>query len=226
MRVQRCFSFIDLSGFTALTESEGDERAVRVLTTFRQLVRDICSRRGVRIAKWLGDGAMLVGVENGPVVAAALELQLAAAGSDSITVSCGITAGEVILLEGDDYIGHCVNVAARLCDMAAGGEVLADSGALTGLPPWGAVLDREERAIRGLEQPVTAARLGLRLLEGTVVDDPVCGIPLTREVAPEQLRDRVGNEVWFCSDSCRDTWERRPAPAEDDQGSLRSPLIG
>jgi len=30
MRVRRTFAFLDLSGFTALTESEGDERAVAV----------------------------------------------------------------------------------------------------------------------------------------------------------------------------------------------------
>ena len=42
------------------------------------MVRDICSRRGVRVAKWLGDGAMLVGVETTPLVAATLEMQVAA----------------------------------------------------------------------------------------------------------------------------------------------------
>ena len=66
VRVHRSFAFIDVSGFTTLTELEGDERAVDVLTAFRALLRDICSRRGVRIAKWLGDGAMLVCVETRP----------------------------------------------------------------------------------------------------------------------------------------------------------------
>ena len=77
MRVHRSFAFVDLSGFTALTEVEGDERAVAILSAFRSMVRDICSRRGVRIAKWLGDGAMLVGVDTTPLVAATLEMQLA-----------------------------------------------------------------------------------------------------------------------------------------------------
>ena len=58
------------------------------------------------------------------------------------------------------------------------------------------------------------------------VPDPVCGIPLTRQVAEETVYDAFGQELWFCSDSCRDTWERRPHPVAEGQGSLRTPLIG
>ncbi|MGA2519898.1 MAG: adenylate/guanylate cyclase domain-containing protein [Acidimicrobiales bacterium] len=126
MRVRRTFGFLDLSGFTALTESEGDERAVAVLGVFRSALRDVCSRRGVRIAKWLGDGAMLVSVDTMPLVAATLEMKSAIdAAPEAITIKCGVTTGGVILLEGDDYVGHAVNVAARLCDLAVGHEVLA-----------------------------------------------------------------------------------------------------
>ena len=42
IRVHRTFAFVDVSGFTALTEHEGDERAVDILTAFRALLRDIC----------------------------------------------------------------------------------------------------------------------------------------------------------------------------------------
>jgi class 3 adenylate cyclase len=52
VRVHRSFAFVDVSGFTALTEHEGDEHGVDILTAFRALLRDICARRGVRIAEW------------------------------------------------------------------------------------------------------------------------------------------------------------------------------
>ncbi len=227
MRVHRSFAFIDLSGFTALTEVEGDERAVAILSTFRSTVRDICSRRGVRVAKWLGDGAMLVGVETTPLVAATLELQFASRRSaNPIGVRCGLTADFVILHEGDDYIGHAVNVAARLCDLAPGGEVWAGPNVVEHLPPWGSVLSEGECAIRGLEHPMWVARLGLCTLEGPVSPDPVCGIPLTAAVADNVARDAMRNAVLFCSESCRDTWERRPRPVPEGQGSIRIPLIG
>ena len=227
MRILRSFAFIDLSGFTALTETEGDERAVSVLSAFRSMVRDICSRRGVRIAKWLGDGAMLVGVDTTPVVAATLEMQVGIRKIDQpITVRCGLTSDHVILHEGDDYIGHAVNVAARLCDIAPGGEVWAGPNIVEHLPRWGAVISEGEITIRGLEQPLWVARLGFAPLEGAVFPDPVCGIPLTLAVAEVTDRDALGNPVLFCSESCRDTWEHRPKPRPDGQGSLRIPLIG
>ena len=227
MRVFRSFAFIDLSGFTALTEIDGDERAVAILSTFRSMVRDICSRRGVRIAKWLGDGAMLVGVETTPLIAATLEMQVAVRRADqAIAVRCGLAADHVILHEGDDYIGHAVNVAARLCDRAPGGEVWAGANIVEHLPRWGAVLSEGEVPIRGLEQPLWVSRLGLATLEGTVLPDPVCGIPLTLAVADNVARDALRSPVLFCSESCRDTWEHRPKPRPDGQGSLRIPLIG
>jgi len=227
VRVHRNFAFIDLSGFTALTEAQGDERAVSVLSSFRGLVRDICSRRGVRIAKWLGDGAMLVNVEATPVVAATLEMQFAVAhGSNPAQIRCGVSSGPVILLEGDDYIGHSVNVAARLCDLAKSGEVLAAPSIVEHLPMWATVLATEDRMVRGLENPIPVARVGLRELTGTIAPDPVCGIPLSRAVAQEVDRDSFGEEILFCSDSCYDTWQRRPRQAPEGQGSLRTPLIG
>ena len=63
MRVPRTFVFVDLSGFTNYTAAFGDDAAGRILSTFRAIVREVASERGVRIAKWLGDGCMVVGVE-------------------------------------------------------------------------------------------------------------------------------------------------------------------
>ena len=75
MRVPRTFSFVDLSGFTNYTAAFGDDAAGRILGTFRSLVREIASERGVRIAKWLGDGCMVVSIEQVNAVAFALDLE-------------------------------------------------------------------------------------------------------------------------------------------------------
>ena len=132
----------------------------------------------------------------------------------------------MILMEGDDYIGHCVNVAARLSDLASGGEVLAGPGIVDGVPKWGEVADEDDVAIRGLEHPLHVARLALRKLEGRTELDPICRIPLNATVADNVAQDPLGLPVFFCSDSCRDTWDHRPRPASESQGSLRMPLIG
>jgi class 3 adenylate cyclase len=146
--VERTFAFLDLSGFTAFTEAEGAKRAVDVLGEFRSCVRLIAARRGVRIAKWLGDGVMLVSTDPGPMVAAVSEL-IARLDGFPLAVRAGIAAGECLLFEGDDYIGRPVNLAARLSDQAHGGHILADENVALMAPGWVDVVDRGTRRIPG-----------------------------------------------------------------------------
>ncbi len=214
MRVHRSFAFVDVSGFTTLTEIEGDERAVDVLTAFRTLLRDICSRRGVRIAKWLGDGVMLVCVETRPLLETILEIHHVVREVSSpvqeVSIRSGTTSGDVILMEGDDYIGHCVNVAARLCDLAQGGEALVVPVVLDDLPPWAVVVAKKEIAIKGVERPVTAASIAMATGDDERMLDPICGLPLCESTAEECARDQLNRLFLFCSSGCLDTWQRRP----------------
>ena len=125
-RVTRTIGFIDLSGFTRYTQNEGDGAAVAALTFFRAVTREVCARHHVRIAKWLGDGAMLVGVQAEDLAEAVTELRRVSEENGSLLpLRAGVATGPVILFEGDDYIGSIVNLAARLADIAEPGQVLA-----------------------------------------------------------------------------------------------------
>ena len=125
-RVTRTIGFVDLSGFTRYTQENGDEAAVRTLKFFRDVTREICARHGVRIAKWLGDGAMLIGVEAEDLAETMTDLRRTFTESDSpLPLKAGVATGQVILFEGDDYIGSIVNLASRLADMAEPGQLLA-----------------------------------------------------------------------------------------------------
>ena len=132
--VQYSFAFIDISGFTSYCETQGEHAAIELLSRFRFLTRSTAVRRGVRIAKWLGDGVMLVAVNQNPAVATAAELMLRCAAS-GIDTHVGLVRGPVLLFEGDDYVGRPVNLAARLCDVAAPCQMLA-SGLVEPLPSW------------------------------------------------------------------------------------------
>ena len=227
MRVLRSFAFIDLSGFTAFTAREGDERAVALLSAFRTIVRDVCSRRGVRVAKWLGDGAMLVSVEPKPLLATLLEVERSMGASHAeLLVRCGATDGEVILHEGDDYIGSAVNMAARLCDAAPGGSVYVTPGLAEHRPRWASISEVMDLEIKGFVESMEVVALGFAALGDSASSCPVCRIPLNAEVADSTTLDPAGVAVFFCSDSCRETWERRPRLAPEQQGSLRTPLMG
>ncbi len=145
----RTFAFVDICGFTAMTERHGPRRAVRALEVFRSLVKEVAGRRGTRVAKWLGDGALLVGVKPGPTVATVAELTGRFEASD-IDLRAGIASGVALLFDGDDYIGRPVNLAARLCDEAGPGELLADPSALNGVPDWVQAGARRIVSVRGV----------------------------------------------------------------------------
>ncbi len=134
LNVTRTFCFADLSGFTAYTRTHGPHAAVRQLGEFRRITRNVAARRGVRVAKWLGDGVMAVGVEPTPTIALGAHLIHHFADS-GVDVRVGIATGTVLLFEGDDYIGEPVNLAAKLCAAAEPGEILAASDEAD-LPGW------------------------------------------------------------------------------------------
>src|SRR5437762_1319668 len=157
-RVTRTFAFIDLCDFTDYTDAHGDDAAVAELLTLRASVRAAAPLFGVRVDKWLGDGVMLVGVESSPVVAAVMAICQRHADTGELPMRAGIATGPVILLEGDDYVGRAVNTAARLCDRAEAGMILAATDALV-LPDWVEAEDCPPLRVRGLADPVQVVSL-------------------------------------------------------------------
>ncbi len=162
MRIPRTFTFVDLSGFTNYTAAFGDDAAGRLLGAFRTVTREVASERGVRIAKWLGDGLMLVSVNQADSIAFALELEHRAADICApLAVRTGIASGYALLFEGDDYIGSAVNMASRLCDAAGPYDTLIPAMQMERLPagvdrhavrlaraPWLPRPDRGDGALR------------------------------------------------------------------------------
>ena len=169
--VERAFVFVDLCGFTKFIAEHGEHAAIDALTTFRTDTRAVATRRGVRVAKWLGDGAMLVGVDFGPAIAAAAEL-VARFDGRSLALRGGVADGWALLFEGDDYIGRPVNLAARLCDAARPGELLAVGYPARALPTWIQVLATRDLTLRGIGRLRRVQSLGLVSDRDSRVVDP------------------------------------------------------
>jgi adenylate cyclase len=181
--VERAFLFVDLCGFTSFMAAHGEHATIDALTILHSLARAIAARRGVRVAKWLGDGVMLVGVEVGPTIAAAAEL-VARYDSQSLVLRGGVAHGRALLFEGDDYIGRPVNLAARLCYAARPGELLAVGYPAQTLPTWIQVLGTRDLTLRGLGRFRRVQRLGL-------VSDLGSGVQRRRD-PPRRRDDRPG----------------------------------
>jgi class 3 adenylate cyclase len=160
MRVPRTFVFVDLSGFTNYTAAFGDDAAGRVLSTFRGIVRTVASDRGVRIAKWLGDGCMIVGVDQLAAIEFVTEIeQRASAVCAPLQLRAGVASGRALLFEGDDYIGSAVNMAARLCDYAQNVDVLMPTMHLERLPEGVTAEPFGEVDLRGFPGKLDVVRL-------------------------------------------------------------------
>ena len=159
-RVDRTFAFLDLCGFTAFTDQNGDADAYDVVAGFRAAVRQVAAERGVRLAKWLGDGVMMVGVEPEDLVEAVVDIErlIDEAGSP-LAMRAGIARGRVMLIDGDDHVGPAVILASRLCEMAEPHQVLAEKGTVT--PLMANVEERplDSQTVRGFERPVDLVRV-------------------------------------------------------------------
>jgi adenylate cyclase len=115
--------FLDITGYTRLTQERGDDAAANLAATVARLVQRSSVQHGGKPIKWLGDGVMFYFTDPGPGVRAALEMVdgLATAGLPPAHV--GLHAGPVLYQEGD-YYGQTVNLTARIADYARPGEVL------------------------------------------------------------------------------------------------------
>jgi class 3 adenylate cyclase/DNA-binding transcriptional MerR regulator len=115
--------FLDLTGYTRLTEERGDEAAAELAETLAAVVRRRSQEHGGRPVKWLGDGVMFYFQDPGESVLAALDMVEGVATQALPPARVGIDAGPVIFQEGD-YYGRTVNIAARIAEYARPGEVL------------------------------------------------------------------------------------------------------
>jgi adenylate cyclase len=118
------FLFCDLVGFTALTAAEGDDRAAEVALGLHGHVLELAGDYRAEPIKTIGDAVMLrcddpgLAVELGLRIVEDLE---AIPGFPPVRI--GLHTGTAVHRKGDWY-GGAVNVAARLCGAAGGGEVL------------------------------------------------------------------------------------------------------
>jgi adenylate cyclase len=122
--------FLDLSGYTRLTEERGDAAAAELAGRLSRLVNRTSGQYGGKAIKWLGDGVMFHFRDPGPAVLAALEMVAGAQESGLPPAHVGLHAGPVLFQEGD-YFGRTVNTAARIADYARRGEVLVSAAVVS-----------------------------------------------------------------------------------------------
>ena len=158
------FLFCDLVGFTALTAAEGDLRGAEVSTELCERTRPLLPEYGAEHIKSIGDGLMLraedpaLGIRLGLRIVGDLEQV-----DGFPPVRVGLHSGPAVARDGDWY-GTTVNVAARLCAAAGGGEVLVSESALgtAGRLRGLAVGERRLHWLKNVGEPVAARSVAVQ----------------------------------------------------------------
>ena len=120
----RAIVFTDIEGSTDMSTRIGDNKAVEVIQAHDVIVRESLSLTAGREVKHTGDGILASFTSVTKAVEASMNVQRQASANPDLKIKIGISAGEPVDGGGDIY-GAAVNLAARICSHARGGQTLA-----------------------------------------------------------------------------------------------------
>ena len=154
----RTFLIADIRGYTRFTEEHGDEASAKLTAKFASLVQAGVEIRGGNLIEIRGDEALAVFDSARQAIRAAVDLQRwFAEHSESdaslpLRVGIGVDSGEAVRLDDGSFRGAALNVAARLCALAQGGEVIVSEGTtrLAGRVPGVRYVDRGRANLKGI----------------------------------------------------------------------------
>jgi predicted ATPase len=180
-----------MRGYTAFTAAHGDVSGAALAEQFAQSTRPVVEQFGGTLLELRGDEAVCIFASARQALQTALALQEqyqrdTADGVLPLGVGIGIDAGEVVPVRGG-YRGRALNLAARLCSLARGGDVLASdsvlhlAGAVEGIG-WA---DRGPVTLKGLPEPVRVVQFGRK---GELTPEPPA-LQSLRPSCPSNLPD-------------------------------------
>lgn len=211
--IEATFCFVDIAGYTALTDSHGEVAAADLIDDFSELIRLSIKPPG-KIQELIGDCAFLIFPD--PFVArdALSDLYKAIANRASFpVVRAGLHHGPALCRE-NRYFGSTVNLAARVAAQAKGGQVLGTKNIVDIFSRAGGHnIEFEHQGLVSLKnfaQPVDLYEIILSGFSHDYVIDPVCKMQVDKRQAAGELNFN-GDKYWFCSLSCIEKFSREPA---------------
>jgi YVTN family beta-propeller protein len=154
------FLIADVRGFTRFTQEEGDEAASGLARDFAEIVRAALPDFAGELVETRGDEVLGVFGSARQALRASVELQRRLRDRSGekpfpLGVGMGLDAGEAVPTEGG-YRGKALNIAARLCSIAAPGQILATDSVVHLAHRVDGLTYAPKRAVRlkGIEEPV------------------------------------------------------------------------
>jgi class 3 adenylate cyclase/YHS domain-containing protein len=211
--IEATFCFVDIAGYTALTETHGELAAADLVDDFRGLIQRSIESSG-QLQSLIGDCAFLVFPD--PLVAtdALTTLYKSIADRQEFPViRTGLHHGSA-LCRGNRHFGSTVNLAARVAARATGGQILCTKHVAETLA-GSRITDIEIEhqglvSLRNLPQPVDVYEIVLLGCSREYAIDPVCKmqVDIGRAAGNLHVKDKA---YWFCSLSCVERFARQPS---------------
>ena len=199
-------AFVDLAGFSAITDVYGDASAIAVLGRFEELVSQALGELGPPI-KWIGDEAMFGFPDPATALQVLGRLIPACQSEPRIPLTrTGLNHGPV-LRRSNDLFGSTVNVAARIAAFASPGQLLATQ-AVANIAAESGIVARDigKVALRSIADQVSLYSIEFAPAFDSAWIDPVC-----KMLAPyAAYRKTTPTDPWFCSELCAEAYRRSP----------------
>jgi len=197
----KTFIFVDLAGFSALTETHGDEAGAQLAKRFEALARASLGTIDELVAM-IGDAAFLTSPE--PKTALELLARVTSQADAELgfpALRAGLHHGEAIR-SANTYFGTAVNIAARVAAEARGGQTLGTATVVEAARAIGlAARSLGVVQLKNLRQSLELFSLEAASGVSAEVVDPVCRMRVVPEKAAAHLQ-LDGREHWFCSREC------------------------
>jgi class 3 adenylate cyclase/YHS domain-containing protein len=210
--IEATFCFVDIAGFTALTDTHGEMAAADLVDDFCELVRKCIESRG-ELQSLIGDCAFLIFPDPVTAVRALSALYESIADRDNFPViRTGLHHGPALSRD-NRHFGTTVNLAARVAAQATGGHILCTQSVADRLPPAGmanvAIQHHGLVSLRNLAQPMELYELIFSNFLREYAFDPVCKMQVDTQHAAGDLHFKQ-RRYWFCSLSCVERFVKQP----------------
>ncbi len=219
MEVTLCF--VDLAGFSALTEAHGDHAAADLALAFGAMVEEALAG-DARIVDTIGDAVFVVAEQPTPAIHFIARLWDRAEREPAFpALRAGLHHGETVS-RGSRIFGAAVNIAARVAAQAGGGQVLATAhvGAVAraeGLD----VTSVGPVTLRNIVEPIELFAIAVGTVTTPETIDPVCRMRVERERAAARVQVS-GTEYFFCSLDCTARFTARPEAYVAPRGAAKA----
>ena len=211
--IEATFCFVDIAGYTALTDSHGEVAAADLIDDFSELIRLSIKPPG-QIQELIGDCAFLI-FPNPFIARDALSAlyKVIANRTNFPIVRAGLHHGPALLRE-NRYFGSTVNLTSRVTAQAKGGQVLGTKQIVDVLSQTGnSSIEVEHQglvSLKNLPQPIDLYEILLSGFSHDYAIDPVCKMQVDKRHAAGELHFNE-EKYWFCSLACVERFAREPS---------------